>query len=749
MLPDIINYIPDPQNGRPIANGRVYFLIDGYMPPMRDADLDQTKIAPVTANNITVPQPIYTSKGGTLIIGSQTNQPGVRVSTLVARAAVYDKCGKLVFSIVYNGFGADAATVISETAPNAPFEGMRWYKPSDPATYIYYIDVDGEQWVQESGAFDSFDNARVSSISQLRSTEASYDGQILTVNAYYANGTTGGGDFQWNAASTAADDSGVTIAVAGVATGRWVRRLEGFVTPEMFGARGDGAADDTVFLTLALSYGGSVNLNGAYLIAGSGADAGGVSVTIVKDTKVTCSAETVFLTDSLDNDLIRVSVPSSGDGLPVNGIDLKWTGGTFDQRNQKVSAVVPFLTEYPAGARQGVSATSDGLSVRGDYAVSGVEYSGIRRCVIDGVTTIAGEHWQSAGGDSGIFVSGCKFQMVKNCLLIGNRDLGIYASGSASGTLPCKTIIDKNFFVNCFHGAAIKRSASYGRISNNHAENCPRAYLMDLVVGTGFNCSTVSGNTGDKCGIFVRASLCQNFNIKDNNFTRLGATLEDGVTIESFGGADCLVVMGGTRGTVKDNKLDGQTAGLSAAYPLERTLILCTTESTTNTKSTFINFASNIGNELRALGQDAGESNQFIENIVYNAESTGNMSTIGLNSYEVRISPVTSLRTHRNTLLFSDGSVTEPIIARASQASVGVRFATNLVALVNSSVDRVSASNLGVAFNGATPVARPAYTSATGSASRSTFETSTATTQQLAERLKAVIDDLKIYGLFG
>jgi hypothetical protein len=245
MLPDIINYIPDPQNGRPIANGRVYFLIDGYMPPMRDADLDQTKIAPVTANNITVPQPIYTSKGGTLIIGSQTNQPGVRVSTLVARAAVYDKCGKLVFSIVYNGFGADSATVISETAPNAPFEGMRWYKPSDPATYIYYIDVDGGQWVQESGAFDSFDSARVSSISQLRSTEAIYDDQILTVNAYYANGTTGGGDFQWDATSTAADDGGVTIAVAGVATGRWVRRLEGYITPEMYGALGNNANTNT------------------------------------------------------------------------------------------------------------------------------------------------------------------------------------------------------------------------------------------------------------------------------------------------------------------------------------------------------------------------------------------------------------------------------------------------------------------------------------------------------------------------
>ena len=50
--------------------------------------------------------------------------------------------------------------------------------------------------------------------------------------------------FVWDAASTAADDGGVTIAVTGVATGRWVRLLDGFVTPEMFGAADFAAVQD-------------------------------------------------------------------------------------------------------------------------------------------------------------------------------------------------------------------------------------------------------------------------------------------------------------------------------------------------------------------------------------------------------------------------------------------------------------------------------------------------------------------------
>lgn len=46
----------------------------------------------------------------------------------------------------------------------------------------------------------------------------------------------GHGVFYWDADSVLSDNGGTIVAVTGVATGRWIRQLNGFVTPEMFGA---------------------------------------------------------------------------------------------------------------------------------------------------------------------------------------------------------------------------------------------------------------------------------------------------------------------------------------------------------------------------------------------------------------------------------------------------------------------------------------------------------------------------------
>lgn len=53
-----------------------------------------------------------------------------------------------------------------------------------------------------------------------------------------------------------------------------------------------------------------------------------------------------------------------------------------------------------------------------------------------------------------------------------------------------------------------------------------------------------------------------------------------------------------------------------------------------------------------------------------------------------------------------------------------------------------------VGFNNANPPTAPDWTAASGTASRATFATGSVTTSQLAERVKAIIDDLIAYGLF-
>lgn len=84
------------------------------------------------------------------------------------------------------------------------------------------------------------------SITELKGVKPSYDGQLIFVKAYAVNTNIGGGVFQWKASNTKPDDAGCIIQSNTTTTGRWVRMYYQDKTPEMFGAIGDGVADDTV-----------------------------------------------------------------------------------------------------------------------------------------------------------------------------------------------------------------------------------------------------------------------------------------------------------------------------------------------------------------------------------------------------------------------------------------------------------------------------------------------------------------------
>ncbi|HGW6097948.1 TPA: phage tail protein [Citrobacter freundii] len=88
------------------------------------------------------------------------------------------------------------------------------------------------------------------SISKLRTIVADSNGQFILVDSYRHGSNKGGGIFQWNAASNDPDDGGAVIAVTGVATGRWVRQVNGRYTPEMYGADGTKTNDPAAIAAL-------------------------------------------------------------------------------------------------------------------------------------------------------------------------------------------------------------------------------------------------------------------------------------------------------------------------------------------------------------------------------------------------------------------------------------------------------------------------------------------------------------------
>ena len=89
-------------------------------------------------------------------------------------------------------------------------------------------------------------SAVFSTIAALRSnTISTPNGGAVHVNGYYAVADGGGGTFVYNAADVVSADNGGTVIVDALGH-RYYRELGGLsVTPEMFGAKGDGASDDT------------------------------------------------------------------------------------------------------------------------------------------------------------------------------------------------------------------------------------------------------------------------------------------------------------------------------------------------------------------------------------------------------------------------------------------------------------------------------------------------------------------------
>lgn len=66
----------------------------------------------------------------------------------------------------------------------------------------------------------------------------------VTVQGYYAPGDGGGGVFYLDRSDAVTPDNGGTVIAPDTGRGRWCRVLNGFISPEMFGARGDGTSDD-------------------------------------------------------------------------------------------------------------------------------------------------------------------------------------------------------------------------------------------------------------------------------------------------------------------------------------------------------------------------------------------------------------------------------------------------------------------------------------------------------------------------
>lgn len=236
-------YFADPTQGRPIFNGFVYIGQPDTDPEV-PANQKQVYARQEDGNEVAIAQPVRTNAGG------YPTYNGSVVAIVVDgphSLKVNNKDGSqlLYSSNNYNGIATtdNYGSVILATDQQA-LAGTPDVIP------------DAEQ-VRKNHI------AQVATIAALRALEPAFDGQQVELLGHTVKGI-GGGVFYHDAASVAADDNGVTIVTPGGK--RWVRKLDGYVTPEMFGAT-ESAPDSLAYVSAAISTGFPVVSNLALLIS--------------------------------------------------------------------------------------------------------------------------------------------------------------------------------------------------------------------------------------------------------------------------------------------------------------------------------------------------------------------------------------------------------------------------------------------------------------------------------------------------
>jgi hypothetical protein len=130
----------------------------------------------------------------------------------------------------------------------------------------YQVAVNNGFVGSETDWLSSLGNQRIAeNVVELR-TISGFDNEVIDLLGYYVKGDKGGGSFFWDAVSTDADNGGTIIKATATTTGRWIRLIEDHVTPEMFGAKGDGIFNDTAAFQKCLGIGGTILLSGRYLL---------------------------------------------------------------------------------------------------------------------------------------------------------------------------------------------------------------------------------------------------------------------------------------------------------------------------------------------------------------------------------------------------------------------------------------------------------------------------------------------------
>jgi len=174
---------------------------------------------------------------------------------------------------------------------------------------------------------------------------------------YYAAGDGGGNSFYWDSTSTATENGGTVIKPTAVSgAGRWLAVDTSYITPEMFGAYGDGEKDDTAAINKAIavlsaSGGGVLNFDGIYRLT--------ENATGSTQTRFTISSDNVTLVFLSKAKFLVKSDSATTIIFALAGVSYFKTIGTLHVESD---ASTPYTTTGAYGAKALVIYNANGKS---------------------------------------------------------------------------------------------------------------------------------------------------------------------------------------------------------------------------------------------------------------------------------------------------------------------------------------------------------------------------------------------------
>ncbi len=333
----------------------------------------------------------------------------------------------------------------------------------------------------------------------------------------------------------------------------------------------------------------------------------------------------------------------------------------------------------------GTSGTCEAITVRMAYDPGSGNICGASLIHISDVDDYCGEHWEVAGGDTCVFASGGREILIERIRGQGNRDLCVYLS--PGGTDQQIATVRDCLVINSYYGISFKRSVMGIGAYGNQFENCVGCILTSRITGDGTRGGAIYGNSATGCNQIVRLQYTFGVHVFGNTSTDMGALDVNGdmVTtqpIETYH----------TEGCTRCYFIGNNNTGMSGEYTAGD---LIGTASFTSGDTGTVQTTSCIFKDIVSLsgltdcGTDAaGSVNNYFENVVAIGGANPNPIPAGGTAYVVR-GLSNGQRIYRNPLLFGNGSVTEPIIARETQVGTGVYFDTNEIGVSVAAVQRL------------------------------------------------------------